>query len=384
MRGARALFTPCARECNTAKTGETPRILAVFERSAGNKGFSSSTPLTPRKHSQFCRVADCRTLDSMRIRWFPVQSRKHKGSRTLSPIRPVPRWFRVESEESADTPNSAKTQRFRETAPFRTPAKASSQSSAEFCAPKGAPRSSAPLRGPLAPEGSPAWPQGAPWSSAPLRGPPVAEAKRPRRYSIARDSTPPRAFYTAPRKRWRILPVPRRTRELHKPYAYPPMLRPYRLNREKANTPVRASSGRSSGRSSALWALARPYPRTATTGENRDIRRIPTYGTVTRRIHGGIGLCIAASPSWCDATGGLQTSNPPLTPRNHWSFERVGGGGFSRGRVGGGRYPRTSETHEMEITLARRWSYPSHVRICPAPRNFAMSESGIWLDWRKM
>jgi hypothetical protein len=200
-RVARALFTRRARECNTAKTSETPRILAVFESSAGNKGFSSSTPLTPRKHSQFCRVAICRTLDSMRIRWFPVQSRKHKGSRTLSPIRPVPRWFRVEAEESSDTPNSAKTQRFRETAPFRTPAKAACQSSSprrELRAVARARNTPArPPRGPPEARRELRAPKGAPWSSAPPSGPPEARTRRPCVFNTARSYTRARVLYSA-------------------------------------------------------------------------------------------------------------------------------------------------------------------------------------------
>jgi hypothetical protein len=98
-------------------------------------------------------------------------------------------------------------------------------------------------------------------SSAPRREPrgaprpPVAH-QRPERgaraCSTPRDPTPARAFYTAPCERRRILPAPRRTRELHKPYAYSPLLRPYRLNQEKANTPARGPHGRSSGCSPAL------------------------------------------------------------------------------------------------------------------------------------
>ena len=85
-----------------------------------NKPFPSETPVTARNPCSFPRVADCRTLDSMRIHWHTVQSRKQKGFRTLSPIRPVSRWFRVESEESADNPNSAETLRFQENTPVRT------------------------------------------------------------------------------------------------------------------------------------------------------------------------------------------------------------------------------------------------------------------------
>lgn len=160
---------------------------------------------------------------------------------------------------------------------------------------------------------SSARPQGATGSSAP----PVAP-QWPTRSA--------RTFYTAFRERCPILHVPRPCRACARPYAYLRELSRECESRRKGNRHVLAPGRRSSGLPELLRASGPPNTRTATRRENRVIRRILTYGTLTRRSPCGIGLCIAACLSWYDATGGLQTSNPPLTPLDHWSFERGVGG----------------------------------------------------------